>query len=560
MSLSLERLQDLLKEDADQRQHRRQNRANGDKDHHNLQAAIRATWQAHGVLAPVKGLWRRPIPDSLYQCPLSAPQTTLVPWKSLPVSVQSCLVPPSDLDMGVVEVPLVVLAKREVDDTVVADSKGSATGTGTGGTSAAGSSLSLLSKRPLGGNLTNKLSEYTRGMSGQSRPFRPGGTDVEIAAADGANDNDNSNNNNSDVHRSIEATSRAVEVLDKGSEVSWRDGTILTAPPGVDFKVGLAWKDVHGQNDEGKGDGYDGDQYSNPNYSPSVDGTGVDVDGDGSGNMPVGRSRPAKASAMFTRSFFDDDSLFGSSSSESSGDDTDKEDNESEEETDTSPAKEGTSTGPSTGGGTRVEPISLDKDKADQESLDDEAEDDADELLAELTFTDGLAVAKRKKVTDIPANPLELAEHQAKLQSNTTRTSWATTNLLPIRDFNTLIPNPAMTYPFTLDDFQQQAVARLERSESVFVAAHTSAGKTVVAEYAVALAKQRATRCVYTSPIKALSNQKFRDFSLKFGAKNVGLITGDMQLNVDDSTVLIMTVSDGIHLVSGRVSCVRALT
>ena len=52
--------------------------------------------------------------------------------------------------------------------------------------------------------------------------------------------------------------------------------------------------------------------------------------------------------------------------------------------------------------------------------------------------------------------------------------------------------------------------------------------QTVVAEYAVALAMRRATRCVYTSPIKALSNQKFRDFSLKFGAKNVGLVTGDM--------------------------------
>lgn len=77
--------------------------------------------------------------------------------------------------------------------------------------------------------------------------------------------------------------------------------------------------------------------------------------------------------------------------------------------------------------------------------------------------------------------------------------------------------------------------------QSVFVAAHTSAGKTVVAEYAIALAMRRATRCVYTSPIKALSNQKFRDFSLKFGAKNVGLVTGDMQINADDSTCLIMT-------------------
>ena len=138
-------------------------------------------------------------------------------------------------------------------------------------------------------------------------------------------------------------------------------------------------------------------------------------------------------------------------------------------------------------------------------------------------------------------NALKLAENQAELQKNTTRKSWATTNLLPIDDFHSFIPNPALTFPFTLDDFQQQAVARLERNESVFVAAHTSAGKTVVAEYACALARQRGTRCVYTSPIKALSNQKFRDFSQKFGSENVGLITGDLQLNADDSTCLIMT-------------------
>ena len=52
---------------------------------------------------------------------------------------------------------------------------------------------------------------------------------------------------------------------------------------------------------------------------------------------------------------------------------------------------------------------------------------------------------------------------------------------------------------------------------------------------------QRSTRCVYTSPIKALSNQKFRDFCLKFGSENVGLVTGDLQVNVDNSTCLIMT-------------------
>ena len=72
----------------------------------------------------------------------------------------------------------------------------------------------------------------------------------------------------------------------------------------------------------------------------------------------------------------------------------------------------------------------------------------------------------------------------------------------------------------------------------MFVAAHTSAGKTVVAEYAIAMAAQHLTRCIYTSPIKALSNQKYRDFKRRFG--DVGLITGDVALN-QDAACLIMT-------------------
>ena len=61
------------------------------------------------------------------------------------------------------------------------------------------------------------------------------------------------------------------------------------------------------------------------------------------------------------------------------------------------------------------------------------------------------------------------------------------------------------------------------------MAAHTSAGKTVVPEYTIALAAKHMTRAIYTSPIKALSNQKFRDFKDKFGS--VGLITGDVSIN-----------------------------
>ena len=57
------------------------------------------------------------------------------------------------------------------------------------------------------------------------------------------------------------------------------------------------------------------------------------------------------------------------------------------------------------------------------------------------------------------------------------------------------------------------------QGHSVFVAAHTSAGKTAVAEYALALAAQHCTRAIYTSPIKTISNQKFRDFSSQFEAR-----------------------------------------
>ena len=69
---------------------------------------------------------------------------------------------------------------------------------------------------------------------------------------------------------------------------------------------------------------------------------------------------------------------------------------------------------------------------------------------------------------------------------------------------------PAREYKFKLDTFQQKAVDCLEARESVLVAAHTSAGKTAVAEYAIGMAMRDNSRVVYTSPIKALSNQKYR--------------------------------------------------
>ena len=119
------------------------------------------------------------------------------------------------------------------------------------------------------------------------------------------------------------------------------------------------------------------------------------------------------------------------------------------------------------------------------------------------------------------------------------RKSWAVTTLLDESIFDAMRPKLAVQYSFELDSFQKQAVMRLERKESVFVAAHTSAGKTVVAEYAIAMSQRHMSRTIYTSPIKALSNQKYRDFREKFGA-DVGLITGDVSVN-PDAACLVMT-------------------
>lgn len=97
---------------------------------------------------------------------------------------------------------------------------------------------------------------------------------------------------------------------------------------------------------------------------------------------------------------------------------------------------------------------------------------------------------------------------------------------------------PARTWPFELDPFQKVSIASIERNESVLVSAHTSAGKTVVAEYAIAQCLKNNQRVIYTSPIKALSNQKFREFQAEFG--DVGLMTGDVTI-APTATCLVMT-------------------
>ena len=108
----------------------------------------------------------------------------------------------------------------------------------------------------------------------------------------------------------------------------------------------------------------------------------------------------------------------------------------------------------------------------------------------------------------------------------------------PAEDAGAAAKPPAKTYAFPLDGFQAKAVECIDRDESVLVSAHTSAGKTVCAEYAIAKSLRDGQRVIYTSPIKALSNQKFRDLQEEF--QDVGLMTGDITIN-PSAKCLVMT-------------------
>jgi ATP-dependent RNA helicase HelY len=98
----------------------------------------------------------------------------------------------------------------------------------------------------------------------------------------------------------------------------------------------------------------------------------------------------------------------------------------------------------------------------------------------------------------------------------------------------------AGTLPFSLDGFQRTACSALEDGHGVLVCAPTGAGKTVVGEFAVHLALRQGLKCFYTTPIKALSNQKYADLVARHGASAVGLLTGDASVN-GDAQVVVMT-------------------
>ena len=114
----------------------------------------------------------------------------------------------------------------------------------------------------------------------------------------------------------------------------------------------------------------------------------------------------------------------------------------------------------------------------------------------------------------------------------------------------------ASLYPYRLDDYQVESCVELAAGRGVLVAAPTGAGKTVVGEFAVHLAVTSGRKCFYTTPIKALSNQKYHDLVERYGSDRVGLLTGDMTVN-SEAQVVVMTTEVSSMVPSGSISLAR---
>ena len=111
--------------------------------------------------------------------------------------------------------------------------------------------------------------------------------------------------------------------------------------------------------------------------------------------------------------------------------------------------------------------------------------------------------------------------------------------------------DPAQLFPFPLDAFQQDAIAAINQGQSLVVSAPTGSGKTLIGEYAIHRALAHGRRVFYTTPLKALSNQKLRDFRQQFGPKRVGLLTGDLSLN-REAPVVVMTTEIFRNMLYGQ--------
>ncbi|XP_032886459.1 exosome RNA helicase MTR4 [Amblyraja radiata] len=158
---------------------------------------------------------------------------------------------------------------------------------------------------------------------------------------------------------------------------------------------------------------------------------------------------------------------------------------------------------------------------------------------------DDTIFGKKPKLETISTEEIDLADLMPKVKVEEVETVEACNHevAIPMYDeYQQLKPRvgkAAKEYPFILDAFQREAIACIDNNQSVLVSAHTSAGKTVCAEYAIALALRDKQRVIFTSPIKALSNQKYREMYEEF--QDVGLMTGDVTINPTASCLVMTT-------------------
>ncbi|CAB4009069.1 superkiller viralicidic activity 2-like 2 [Paramuricea clavata] len=168
------------------------------------------------------------------------------------------------------------------------------------------------------------------------------------------------------------------------------------------------------------------------------------------------------------------------------------------------------------------------EESIDGVSLDDGA-DEGDKLKRVKKPDDESSILESVPVVEIiTVDTFEACTHEVAVPQGVTYT-----------ELQVPTTKPAKEYPFVLDPFQKEALSCIENTQSVLVSAHTSAGKTVVAEYAIALSLRNKQRVIYTTPIKALSNQKYRELYEEF--QDVGLMTGDVTINPSASALVMTT-------------------
>ncbi|XP_053446515.1 exosome RNA helicase MTR4 isoform X3 [Nycticebus coucang] len=164
---------------------------------------------------------------------------------------------------------------------------------------------------------------------------------------------------------------------------------------------------------------------------------------------------------------------------------------------------------------------------------------------ADFEGTDEPIFGKKARIEESITEDLSLADLMPRVKVQSVETVEGCTHEVALpadEDYLPLKPRvgkAAKEYPFILDAFQREAIQCVDNNQSVLVSAHTSAGKTVCAEYAIALALREKQRVIFTSPIKALSNQKYREMYEEF--QDVGLMTGDVTINPTASCLVMTT-------------------